>query len=104
MLIRAGGGVSIGKRVLIAGHCVLSSVGHPISLPRHGQVDSSPIIVGNDVWFGAGAIVVPGVTIGEGSVIGAGAVVVNDVPPFSVAVGVPARVVKSVRDEKEILG
>jgi phosphonate metabolism protein (transferase hexapeptide repeat family) len=56
---------------------------------------SMPITIGNDTWIGHGAIVMPGVTIGNGAVIGSGAVVTHDVPAFSIAVGSPARVIKS---------
>ena len=52
------------------------------------------IKIEDDVWIGAGAIILDGVTIGRGSVIGAGAVVTKNIPPYSVAVGVPARVIK----------
>ena len=53
------------------------------------------VVIGSNVWIGANAIVLPGVTIGKGSVIGAGIVVTKDIPPYSVAVGVPAKVIKS---------
>jgi len=52
------------------------------------------VFIGNDVWIGANAIVLPGVTIGDGAIIGAGAVVTRDVPPYAVATGVPARVLR----------
>ncbi len=54
--------------------------------------------IGNDCWFGAGAIICPGVTIGDGCVIGAGSVVTRDIPPRSFAAGVPARVVREITD------
>jgi acetyltransferase-like isoleucine patch superfamily enzyme len=56
---------------------------------------SKPIILEDDVWLGARVIVLKGVTIGQGAVIGAGSVVTRDIPPHSVAVGQPARVVKT---------
>jgi acetyltransferase-like isoleucine patch superfamily enzyme len=89
--IRAGGGVSIGNRVLIASHVVITSRAHPVALPRWGVTDDRPIVIEDDVWVGAGAIVLPGVTIGRGSVIAAGAVVTRSVPPMSVVGGMPAR-------------
>ena len=54
-----------------------------------------PIVIEDDAWLGLGVIVLDGVTIGRGAVIGAGAVVTGDVPPYAIAVGVPARVVGS---------
>jgi acetyltransferase-like isoleucine patch superfamily enzyme len=56
-------------------------------------MEEGDVIVGADVWIGARAIILPGVTIGDGAIIGAGALVRGDVPPFAIAVGVPARVV-----------
>lgn len=55
---------------------------------------NSKISIGHDVWIGTNAVVLPGVTIGHGSVIGAGAVVTKDIPPYSIAIGVPAKVIK----------
>lgn len=61
-----------------------------------GDVETKgPVTIGNDVWIGTRAVILSGVTIGDGAVIGAGSVVTRDVPPFAVAVGVPAVVVRS---------
>ena len=57
---------------------------------------AKPIRIGNGVWIGGGAIVLPGVTIGDGCVIGAGSVVTRDLPPDTLAVGNPARIVRSL--------
>ena len=71
---------------------------------------AKPVHIGSDCWFGASVTVCPGVTIGEGCVIGAGAVVTKDIPPYSFAVGVPANVIRrltdadSMRNRLEILG
>lgn len=62
---------------------------------REGYVESEPIIIGNHVWIGMGAMVLSGVTIGDGAVIAAGSVVNKDVPPNSLVGGVPARVIKT---------
>lgn len=58
------------------------------------------ITIGHDTWIGHGAVIMPGVTIGNGSIIGSNAVVTHDVPPYSIAVGVPAKVIKSRFDPK----
>jgi acetyltransferase-like isoleucine patch superfamily enzyme len=60
------------------------------------------VIVGNDVWLGANSVVLPGLTVGDGAVIGAGAVVTKDVPDYAVAVGVPAKIIRFRFDEETI--
>ncbi len=91
------GGVEIGEECLIAMHCRILSSEHTLS-PAGVAIRTRPDLpkptrLGRDVWLGAGVTVLGGVKIGEGCVVGAGAVVTRDLPPFSVAVGVPARVV-----------
>ena len=98
--IRANGGIRIGSRVLIAANVTITTRQHPVALPRWGITSDAPIVIEDDVWIGAGAIVLPGVTIGRGAVIAAGAVVTADVPPFTVAGGVPARTIKQVPQQE----
>jgi len=64
--------------------------------------NSEPIIIGNDVWIGKNAIIMDGVTIGDGAIIGAGAIVTKNIPPYAIAVGIPARVIK-YRFSEEII-
>jgi acetyltransferase-like isoleucine patch superfamily enzyme len=94
--IRANGGVRIGSRVLIASHVVIASRAHPVTVPRYGVVEDAPIVIEDDVWIGAGAIVLPGVTVGYGAIIGAGAVVTRSVEPRTVVGGVPAKQIGQV--------
>ena len=61
------------------------------------EIKKQKIVINDYAYIGIGAIILPGVTIGKGSVIGAGAVVTSDIPPYSIAVGVPAKVIKSLR-------
>lgn len=68
-----------------------------VPMSRQGHVEAD-IVIGDDVWVGYGAQVMAGVTIGSHSIIGAGAVVTHDVPEYSVAVGVPARVIRDRRE------
>jgi acetyltransferase-like isoleucine patch superfamily enzyme len=95
-VIYGHGGVVIGKDTLISMHCRILSSEH--SLPPPGTIIRSqpdvlkPTRIGADVWLGAGVTVLGGVTIGDGCVVGAGAVVTKDLPPYSIAVGVPAAV------------
>lgn len=96
VVIRGGGGVSIGNRVLIASGVAIASGAHPITPPRWGRNVFQPIRIEDEVWIGANAVILPGVTIGEGAIVAAGAVVTRDVPPYTVVAGVPARVIKEV--------
>jgi acetyltransferase-like isoleucine patch superfamily enzyme len=96
--IRAKGGLEIGNRVLIASHVVISTQGHPLSLPRWGRTLHKSIIIGNDVWVGANACILGGVTIGDGAIIAAGSVVTKDVPKNTLVAGVPASVIKLISD------
>jgi acetyltransferase-like isoleucine patch superfamily enzyme len=94
--IRANGGVRIGSGVLIAANVTITSRGHNVELPRWSVTKDAPVVIADDVWIGAGAIVLPGVTIGRGAVVAAGAVVSEDVPPFTLVGGVPAKAIKQV--------
>lgn len=96
------GPVVLGKNVMMGPWCNFYTRNHisdrtdtPMQL--QGLSVPKPITVGNDVWFGSNVIVLPGVTIGDGCIIGAGAVVTKNIPEYSVAVGVPAKIVKSRR-------
>ena len=97
--IRASGGVTIGSRVLIAASVVITSREHPVALPRFGVTVDAPIDIADDVWIGAGAVILPGVTVGRGAVIAAGAVVTSAVAPFTIVGGVPARQIGTVTQE-----
>jgi len=93
------GGINIGDNVRIAAHTSIIAFNHSfteidVPISRQGN-RSTGICIEDDVWIGTGVRVLDGVTIGKGSVIGAGAVVNKSIPPYSVAVGNPARVVKS---------
>ena len=99
--IRASGGVTIGNRVLLASHVVVTSRTHPLAPPRFGVTKDHPIVIEDDVWIGAGAIVLPGVTVGRGSVVAAGAVVTHSVPPMTVVAGVPAAARSDVRERTD---
>ena len=79
------GGITIGDRVMIGPRVTLSTAGHPVELhERYDAITHAPIVIEDDVWIGAAVTVTPGVRIGRGSVVGAGAVVARDVPPLSV--------------------
>jgi len=90
--------VVFGDNVFIGPNCGFYTAGHPIdSIERNKGLEfARPIIVGNNVWIGANVTVVPGVTIGDNCVIGAGSVVTKDIPDNTVAVGNPCKVIKSI--------
>lgn len=100
-VIYGHGGVTIGDNCLIAMHCSILSSNHTIA-PPGTPINSQPDVllptkIGADVWLGAAVTVLGGVTIGDGCVVGAGSVVTDDLPPNSIAVGVPARVIRERR-------
>jgi len=82
------GGITIGDRAMIAPKVTLVTEGHPVEpAQRYDFITAAPIVIEDRVWIGAAATVLPGVTIGHDSVVGAGAVVAKDVPPLSVVTG-----------------
>ncbi len=94
--------VFIGDRVAIAPRVTLITISGPNDsrLREIYPAKSGKIIIENDAWIGAGAIILPDVTIGEGAIVAAGAVVTKDVPPYTVVGGVPARPIKRIDFEK----
>lgn len=95
--------VYIGDNVMIGPNTLITTVGHPLSpMGRRKHLGiAKPVRIGNDVWLGGNVTVLPGVTIGNNVVVGAGAVVTSDIPDNSVAVGVPARVIKNIPNDTE---
>lgn len=92
--------IRIGARTLFAPNVQLYTAGHPLSAEQRAEEleFGKPITIGKDCWLGGSAIVLPGVTIGDRVVVGAGAVVTKDVPSDCVVAGNPARIVKSLED------
>lgn len=96
VVIYGHGGVEIGDDTLISMHCRILSSNHSVpssGIPIRSQPDIClPTKIGRDVWLGAGVTVLGGVCIGDGCIVGAGAVVTKELPPGSIAYGVPAQV------------
>jgi acetyltransferase-like isoleucine patch superfamily enzyme len=92
------GGVSIGDNVMIASHVAIISVTHD---PHMANMRDSIILMNvkieDDVWIGSHSVILPGITIGKGSVIGAASVITKDVPPNTISIGVPSKVIKKRR-------
>jgi maltose O-acetyltransferase len=93
-------GTVIGDNVMMGPEVVIFNINHchsrtDIPMCEQGFEKERPVTIGNDVWIGRRAIILPGVKIGDGCIIGAGAVVTKDLAPYSIAVGNPAKVVKN---------
>lgn len=93
--------VIFGNHVFIAPHCGFYTAGHPLNQEDRnlGLEYAYPIVVGNNVWIGAHTAVLPGVTIGDNSIIGAGSVVNRDIPAGVIAAGNPCRVIRTITAE-----
>ena len=94
------GPVRIGSHVNLAQGITVTALNHNFNdsdkrIDEQG-VSTNPVTIGNDIWIGANAVILPGVTIGDHSVVAAGAVVTKDVPPHSLVAGVPAKVIKQI--------
>jgi acetyltransferase-like isoleucine patch superfamily enzyme len=102
-VIRGQGGVSIGDRVYTSPMVQIIAVNHVFDNPDapfiHQGITAQGIVIEDDVWIGSGAVITDGVRVGRGAVIAAGAVVTRDVPPHTVAGGIPARAIKSITSE-----
>jgi acetyltransferase-like isoleucine patch superfamily enzyme len=100
-----GAEISIGSHTFIGPSCGFYTAAHPMTYAyrNQGYEKALPIFVGKNCWFGAGVMVLPGVHIGDGCVIAAGAVVTKDIPENSLAAGVPARIIRHIDQTAEEL-
>ncbi len=100
------GPVTIGDDTILAQNIVMSGLNHgyeDITLPPHDQkVTKSKIVIENEVWIGANVVVVAGVTIGKHCVVAAGSIVTRSIPPYSVVVGNPAKIIKQYNPQTQI--
>jgi len=99
-VILDGAKVTFGDNVFIAPNCSFYTAGHPLDVEQRNQglEYAYPITVGSNVWFGGNTIVLPGVTIGDNTVIGAGSVVTRDIPEGVIAAGNPCRVIRAITE------
>lgn len=95
------GEVFIGDHVMIGPNVTIATAAHPVepSLKKKALQFNCPVHIGNNVWIGANVVILPGVTIGDNTVIGAGSVVTKDIPANVVAVGNPCRVLREIGDK-----
>lgn len=93
------GGITIGSDTFIAPNVQLITENHGLLPQNRRYIKSSPIVIGNNVWIGAGSIILPGVSVGDNAVIGAGSVVTKNVAPNTVVAGNPAKLIKTLEGE-----
>ncbi len=102
---RIQSGVKIGKNVMMGEDCLFITRNHIFSqtdvpMNEQGLTEINPIVIEDDVWIGSRVIILPGVTVGTGVIIGAGAVVTKHIPPYMIVAGNPARIIRC-RKESE---
>ncbi len=90
------GGITIGDNVLIGPKVNLVSENHPIDPAQRNCLIGKPIVIKNNAWIGASATILPGITIGENSIVAAGAIVTKDVPDNTIVAGNPAKQIKNI--------
>ncbi|WHH58381.1 DapH/DapD/GlmU-related protein [Petroclostridium sp. X23] len=103
---RVQGPVSIGDNVMMGPDVLIYTRNHRIDrtdipMIKQGDTEPRPVMIGDDVWIGARAVILPGVTIGRGAVVAAGAIVTKSVAPYTIVGGNPARKIKSRKENEE---
>jgi acetyltransferase-like isoleucine patch superfamily enzyme len=93
------GGITIGDGSLIGMNVTIATLNHGLPLETRNTTYPSPVVIGKNVWIGSNATILPGVKIGDNSVVAAGAVVTKDVPENTVVAGVPAKAVKKISND-----
>ena len=94
------GGITIDDGALLGHNVVLATLNHCMIPEQRANLEPAPIHIGKNVWIGANAMVLPGVTIGDGAVVAAGAIVTKDVPANSIVGGIPAKKIKNVPEHE----
>lgn len=96
--------IYVGNYTMFGPNVTVATAGHPIlpELRRQGYQYNAPVHIGENCWIGAGALIMPGITIGDHTVIGAGSVVTKDIPSGVVAVGVPCRVLREINEHDKV--
>lgn len=95
------GGIYIGDGALIGHNTVLATLNHGMLPEERGDLIPRPIHIGKNVWIGSNSTILPGVTIGDNAVIGAGSIVTKDIPENMIAVGNPAKIIRSIYEGKK---
>ena len=90
------GGITVGDGALIGHQVVIATLNHDLSPEKRASMKAAPVVIGKNAWIGSHATLLAGVTVGDGAVVAAGAVVTKDVPPRTVVGGVPAKILKPI--------
>ncbi|MBQ7450828.1 sugar O-acetyltransferase [bacterium] len=90
------GGIEIGDGSLIGHNTTIATLNHDFNPAKRQNLTPSPVKIGKNVWIGSDCTILPGVTIGDGAIVGAGSVVTKSIPQNTIAVGNPARVIKEI--------
>ena len=93
------GGITLGDGCLLGHNTVIATLNHDEDPARRNDLLPAPVVIGNRVWIGSNAAILPGVTIGDNAVVDAGEVVTKDVSPDTVVAGVPARILRKICDK-----
>ena len=95
------GGITLGEGAFIAPHCVLATEYHPEDPATRHSLLTKPIVIGRNAWIGANATILAGVKVGENAIVAAGAVVSKDVPANTIVGGVPAKVIRMIKQDNK---
>ena len=95
------GGITIGDGVLIGHNVILATANHALEPSKSRKLNYAPIKICDNAWIGSNSVILQGVTVGEWSVVAAGAVVTKDVEPFTVVGGIPAKFIRKIEDDRD---